>query len=86
MKRFTFVLATIVGLSLYGLALWFFVQAAGNYWAAGGPPSPNPKAYTARGDVAAGIGIGLVTCGTGIIFLAVRHRRRARTLRPSKSD
>jgi hypothetical protein len=35
---------------LLGLALLYLNSAAFSFWAAGGPPTPNPKEWIARGN------------------------------------
>jgi hypothetical protein len=45
------ILKVIIGLGLLVFSLRSFNMAAGNFWAAGGPPTPNPEIYRFRGLV-----------------------------------
>lgn len=55
------------------LSLWFGDLAFANWWAAGGPPNPNPGTYTFRGNISF---ILAILCFIGFIALLVMNIKR----------
>ncbi len=53
---------------LLGLSLLYLNSAAFSYWAAGGPPTPNPEKWEARGNLHFGIAVALIVLSIGIIW------------------
>ena len=57
------------------LSLWFGNLAVANWWAAGGPPNPNPESYAFRGNISLIIA---VLCFIGFIVLLVINIKRTK--------
>ena len=55
------------------LSLWFGNLAIGNWWASGGPPTPNPGTYAFRGNV---FFILAILCIIGFVILLVMNIKR----------
>ena len=65
----------LADIALLLLSLWFGNLALANWWAAGGPPTPNPETYAFRGNIFIVVA---VLCFIGFVFLLVmniKHRK-----------
>lgn len=66
----------ILAIILLTVSLWTANLTLYNWWAAGGPPTPNPQQYATRGNVFAVATLLLFSAAVGIgVF---NWRRRAR--------
>jgi hypothetical protein len=54
---------------LFALGLLYLNSAAFSFWAAGGPPTPNPEQWIMRGNYHVGIAVALILISIGIIWL-----------------
>jgi hypothetical protein len=57
------------------LAGWLMIQSYGNFWAAGGPPNPDPSRYEARGHLLLA-GATVPAVGALLLLLSLLKRRR----------
>jgi len=63
----------VLDIVLLLLGLWFGNLALAHWWAAGGPPNPNPEAHAFRGNI---YGIVAVVCIVGFLVLLVTNIKR----------
>jgi hypothetical protein len=70
----------VLSLGLYAWGARFMIWAAGNYWAAGGPPNPNSEPYLDRGKACVGLAMLLFVAATAILVLTIRRYRRSKPI------
>jgi len=69
------ILQSFLGLILVLAILYSFNLAAFNFWAAGGPPTPNPEVYRFRGIVFLSIAF-LLTIFSVFLFFWSRKKKK----------
>jgi hypothetical protein len=79
LRRLLIGVGFVLTLGLYVASARFMIWAAGYYWAAGGPPNPNPQPYVARGNACIGIAAILFAAATTTLVITIRHYRRSKT-------
>jgi len=70
------ILPWVVAALLTLAAAYFLNLSAFHYWAAGGPPAPNPEWHVMWGRRFIQLSISLLVAAGLLIFLTVRRRRR----------
>ncbi len=63
-------------LVLVVLSAWNVNLALGYWWAAGGPPTPHPQIFEARGNLHFGLACLFFLPAVIISVLNIRHRRK----------
>jgi hypothetical protein len=69
-----------IALVLLAVSVWTANLTLYNWWAAGGPPTPNPQMYETRGNIFAVVTLLLFSAAVAVALLNWKRSRRGADL------